>query len=192
MRKTDFETKTKEGQMNELFGPAISNLLEESPVRHIWRLSFLVNFFVGPLDVSLTNRFGVIRPEVQILYSLTQRQGLRAQDICLITGTPKNTIRRAILQLQEKGLVRRDTRDQDKRSKSLELTDAGSRLISEILPIIEHRQEVMREVLTSSEQKVFDELLSKIVFTLPNWVHLDSKQESTSVDLGQAKVKDGS
>jgi len=73
-------------RMNQQFGRAISNLLKASLVRHIWRLSFLVNFFVGPLDASLKKRFGVSRPEFQILYSLTQQDGLRPQDVCLITG----------------------------------------------------------------------------------------------------------
>jgi|GEM_PF-660398 len=159
-----------ENRMNKQFGPAISNLLEASSVRHIWRLSFLVSFFVGPLDTSLKRRFGVSRPEVQILYSLTQHDGLRAQDICLITGTPKNTIRRSILQVQDKGYVRRKVLDDDKRAKTLELTDAGRELMLEVLPVIVHRQSLMRGVLNDEERRTFDALLSKIVFALPNWI----------------------
>jgi len=64
----------EEERMNEQFGPAISNLLEDSSVRHIWRLSFLVNFFLVPMYCKVRERYNVGRFEVQILYSLTQHR----------------------------------------------------------------------------------------------------------------------
>jgi len=78
--------------MVERFGPAISDLLEVSSIRHLWNIAFLVNFFNGPLFAALGKRYGVSRPEVQVLYCLTQNDGLLAQDIALVTGQPKNTI----------------------------------------------------------------------------------------------------
>jgi len=33
-------------EMIERFGPAIEGLLEDSSIRHLWRLSFLVSFFI--------------------------------------------------------------------------------------------------------------------------------------------------
>jgi len=143
----------EEDRMNEQFGPAISNLLEESSVRHIWRLSFLVNFFLDPLYSETVKRYDLSRAEVQILYSLKQRHVLLAQDIAMITGRPKNTISRAVSTLLDKGYLERKTDHVDKRAKSLELTE--------------------REVLTEDEQKTFDELLSRIVFSLPEWVSKD-------------------
>jgi len=163
----------EEDRMNEQFGPAISNLLEESSVRHIWRLSFLVNFFLDPLYSETAKRYGLSRADVQILYSLKQRHVLLAQDIAMITGRPKNTISRAVSTLLDKGYLERKTDHDDKRAKSLELTESGLQIISEVLPHIVHRQDLMREVLTEDEQKTFDELLSRIVFSLPEWVSKD-------------------
>ncbi len=165
--------KWKEDQMNERFGPAIIDLLETSPVRQIWNLSFLVNFFLGPLYMHIAKQFDVSRAEVQILYSLTQRDVLVAQDIALVTGQPKNTISRAISLLLDKGYLYRTTSEDDKRAKSLELSDSGRTLIQEIIPVIQVRQELMREVLTEDEKKTFDALLSKIVYSLPEWVDPD-------------------
>jgi len=159
--------------MNKHFGPAISNLLEESSVRHIWRLSFLVNFFLDPLYTATSKRYNLTRPEVQILYSLKQRDVLFAQDIALITGRPKNTISRAVSLLLDKGYIDRKADRGDKRAKSLELTESGRKIISEVVPHIVHRQDLMREVLTEDEQKDFDELLSKIMFALPEWISKD-------------------
>jgi len=163
----------EEERMNEQFGPAISNLLEDSSVRHIWRLSFLVNFFLRPMYCKVTQRYNVGRFEVQILYSLTQQKDLMAQDISLITGQPKNTVSRAVSTLIDKEYLIRKTRDDDRRAKSLELTKSGRALIAEIIPHVERRQELARAVLTPAEQKTFDELLSKIVFSLPEWLDAD-------------------
>jgi len=159
--------------MNELFGPAIINLLEESSVRQIWNLSFLVNFFLGPMYIEIGKRFDVSRAEVQILYSLTQHDVLVAQDIALVTGQPKNTISRAISVLLEKGYLYRTTSEDDKRAKSLELTEPGRTMIEEVIPFIVERQNLMRDVLSENEKKTFDKLLSKIVYSLPEWVYPD-------------------
>jgi len=91
----------------------------------------------------------------------------------MITGRPKNTISRAVSTLLDKGYLERKTDHDDKRAKSLELTESGLQIISEVLPHIVHRQDLMREVLTEDEQKTFDELLSRIVFSLPEWVSKD-------------------
>jgi len=163
----------EEERMNEQFGPAISNLLEDSSVRHIWRLSFLVNFFLRPMYCQISERYGVGRFEVQILYSLTQQKNLMAQDISLITGQPKNTVSRAVSTLIKKKYIVRKTRDQDRRAKSLELTKSGRALIAEIIPHVERRQKLARDVLTPDERKKFDELLGKIVFSLPEWLDAD-------------------
>jgi len=91
----------------------------------------------------------------------------------MITGRPKNTISRAVSVLLDKGYVKRQTDNDDKRAKSLKLTDSGLEIISEVLPHIVHRQDLMREVLTDDEKKTFDDLLGKIVFSLPEWVSKD-------------------
>jgi len=157
-------------QMEKRFGRAITPFLEDSPVRHIWRLSFLVNFFNGPLYAKLASRFGINRAEVQILYSLSLCDGLLAQDISLITGQPKNTISRAISQLLEKKYIDRKTHRGDRRAKALELTEAGHGLIAEIMPSFNARQNAMRDALSSEELATFDRLLSKMVSALPDWV----------------------
>jgi len=160
--------------MIDQFGPAIEGLLEESSIKHLWRLAFLVNFFLGPLYVQITNRYGVGRPEVQILYCLSRTEGLLAQDIALVTGQPKNSISRGVTLLVEKKYVTRTTRTNDRRAKSLKLTDSGRELITKIIPCFRGRQEAMRGALTPKEQKRFDDLLNKIVYAMPDWIDIES------------------
>jgi len=157
-------------EMIERFGPAIEGLLEDSSIRHLWRLSFLVSFFIVPLYAQVSTRHKVNRQEVQILYCLTQNSGLLAKDIALVTGQPKNSISRAVSSLIEKNYLHRVTQKHDRRAKTLEMTNAGREIIDKILPFIHERQDAMRDVLTKSEQKEFDTLLNKIVHAMPNWI----------------------
>jgi len=161
-------------EMIERFGPAIEGLLEESSIRHLWRLAFLVNFFIEPLYVEISKRHGICRQEVQILYCLSRNQGLLAQDIASVTGQPKNSISRAVSQLVEKKYLLRTTRKNDRRAKTLEMTNSGREILSKLMPCFRNRQEAMREALTVKEQKRFDDLLNKIVYCMPNWVDLTS------------------
>ena len=173
---------TDEDQMNERFGPAISGLLGTSSARHIWRLSFLSNFFIAPLYAELADEYGVSRHEVQILYCLTQYQDLLAQDISLITGQPKNSISRAVSQLLDKGYLRREIHRDDGRARTLKLTKSGRAIINEVMPAIYHRQDAMRAALTPKEQATFDKLISKIVFSIHNWVDSSSVSPDDHLD----------
>jgi len=161
---------TVQCQMEDRFGSAITPFLESSSIRHLWRLSFLVNFFHGPLYVELAKRFDISRPEMQILYSLSLRENLLAQDISLVTGQPKNTISRAICQLLDKKYLHRKTNENDRRAKTLELTASGRSLLDQIEPNFIFRQEAMRSALTEEELLTFDTLLKKMVSKLPEWV----------------------
>ncbi len=163
----------KSDGMIEQFGPAIEGLLEESSIKHLWRLAFLVNFFIEPLYAEISSRFGVGRQEVQILYCLTRHEGLLAQDIALVTGQPKNSISRAISQLVDKKYLVQTTRKDDRRTKSLKLTDSGQRLVSSIMPLFRKRQKSMRVALTGDERKRFDALLKKIVYAMPDWIDVE-------------------
>jgi len=169
----------KSDDMIEQFGPAIEGLLEESSIKHLWRLAFLVNFFIEPLYAEISRRFGVGRQEVQILYCLTRHEELLAQDIALVTGQPKNSISRAVSQLVEKKYLIQTKRKDDRRTKSLKLTNTGRELVSEIMPSFRTRQKAMRVALTATEQKKFDVLLNKIVYAMPDWIDIETTEHLT-------------
>jgi len=173
MLNTDGVMTSDENRMKERFGPAIQDLLATSSLRHLWHIAFLVNFYLSPLYFELGKRYGVTRPEVQILYCLSQSGDLLAQDIALVTGQPKNTISRAVSQLVTKEYLIRETHGNDRRAKRLEVTSSGKALLDELMPFFVHRQAAMREALTTEELEMFDTLLSKIVYAMPDWVDME-------------------
>lgn len=154
----------------ERFGDLALKMLNDTELSDVWRLNFLANFFVGKAYRILEARFGISRPEFVILYCLSQRAGLVAQEVCDVTGLPKNSISRAVLSLLNRQLIERAPSPKDGRAKSLIMTDNGRRLIAEIVPIFETRQSRMLAVLDADEQRDFRRLLMKLIDGLPEWV----------------------
>lgn len=152
------------------FGDASIKMLTDTPLVHAWRISFLANFFTGPIYRDIGVGFGLSRPQFVILFCLSQKPGLAAKDVCLLTGLPKNSISRAVSELMERNLIERETRDEDKRSKTLVLTAEGARLLDQVIPLFEARQQAMRAALTEDERRQFDALVAKMIHAMPDWV----------------------
>jgi len=167
---------TDKQKMEGQFGPAIFGLLEESSIRHLWRLSLLANFMNVPIYAEVGKKYKMTRAEVAILYCLFRNKELLAQDIVLATSQPKNTISRAVSILLKKELIRRRTNVTDRRSKTLVLTQAGNEIIGEIMPYFRNRQHAMRQSLNKREKETFDKLLSKILLGMPSWPEVTSEK----------------
>ena len=154
----------------ELFGPLSLTMLTDTELSGAWRISFLANFFPGPIYAQFQERFGLSRPGFVILFSLRHQDGLVARDICLVTGLPKNSISRAVTELETKGLIARDTDAEDRRAKPLKLTGPGRALLDEVVPLFKTRQKAMLAVLDEAEAAEFNRLMTKVVFAMPDWV----------------------
>lgn len=157
----------------DLFGPLSLTMLSDTEISPIWRVSFLANFFTGPVYAELHERYDLSRPGFVILFSLSQQKGLVARDICLVTGLPKNSISRAVTDLEVKGLIARDTDAEDKRAKPLSLTPRGDALLHKVMPHFLQRQKAMLAPLDTKEAAEFDRLISKIIFAMPDWVAIE-------------------
>ena len=169
MTKQDKEFPASAGMANT-FGPLSLVMLGDAALRHAWRINFVANFFTGPVYRQLGEQFGITRPEFVILYCLKHMPGLVAQDICRVTGQPKNSISRAVSDLLDKGYVMRGTDPEDKRAKPLNLTETGWAMLKRVTPIVEARQDAMRDALTPEELAQFDRLILKMVYAMPDWV----------------------
>ena len=154
------------------FGLLSLTRLTDTELSPAWRISFLANFFTGPIYAELQERFDLSRPGFVILFSLSQQEGLVARDICLVTGLPKNSISRAVTELEAKGLITRDTDAEDKRAKPLALTEGGRALLADVVPLFKARQAAMLAPLDGEEVAEFERLITKIVFAMPDWVKL--------------------
>lgn len=165
------DANKNESALESAFGSLAPTMLEDSSLRHIWRISFVSNFFNGPVYRHIEKRFGLLRPEIVLLYCLRQEPGLVARDVCLVTGLPKNSISRAVTDLIKKQFViRAEGHGPDKRIKPLYITKAGIKTMEQIEPMLIARQESLRSALTENELNQFDSLIHKIYNAMPEWV----------------------
>ena len=156
-------------RMTETFGDLSLQMLRESPLARVWRINFLANFYTGPFYRRTTAKHGITRPEFVVLLLLSQKAGLVAKDVVRVTGLPKNSISRAVAVLLEKGLIEREQRQDDRRSKTLVMTAEGAALLAAIIPEAWSRQDAMHAALDADELALLDRLLDKMVYAMPDW-----------------------
>lgn len=173
MTKDDHPSFEVARELSELFGPLSLKMLTDTELSSVWRVSFIANFFTGPIYAELMDKYDLSRPGFVILFSLSQQDGLVARDICLVTGLPKNSISRAVTDLETKGLLERETDAADKRAKPLKITERGRALLADVVPLFAERQKALLAPLDETEIAEFDRLVSKLVFAMPSWVAPD-------------------
>lgn len=158
-------------EKEEPVSPAPSTL-EVNDVLAAYRLSWLANFMSGPLYAELETSIGLSRPEFIVLLNCHHRPGNTAQEICLATGRPKNSISRAVIALQraERLIQRRDATDG--RLRRLHLTPKGETLYLAIIPKFVARERQMLAPLAPDERRHFERLLEKLVRRDDDWAQV--------------------
>lgn len=144
-------------------------ILESDRLRIAARLSWLANFFSGPLYRQLELTRGLTRPEFSVLHCLAQCPNVTAQDISVMTGQAKNTLSRAIRRLLRDGRIVRTPDASDSRALLLMLTDRGRALHVELIADFASRERAMLLPLTSAERVQLDRLLGKLVMRTDDW-----------------------
>jgi DNA-binding MarR family transcriptional regulator len=103
------------------------------------------------------------------LIFLVHREGITAADICEFSGHLKANISRAVIALDKKGLLRRESDQGDQRRQLLFLTDAGRRLHDRFMPMLESRERAMLACLSTREREQLERLLNKLSRHTPEW-----------------------
>lgn len=143
--------------------------LWENPSWFAFRFNYLSLRYNVPLYGAIERRYGLVRPQVAVIYSLGLRDMVTARDIGISYGFPKNTLSRAIASLEKRGLVTRRRHPTDKRSWLLSLTAEGRRIFEDTLPRFVHVQDEMLKPLTVRERETLSVLLAKIVLNTFSW-----------------------
>jgi MarR family transcriptional regulator, temperature-dependent positive regulator of motility len=134
-----------------------------------YRLSYLANFFTGPVYGEVMRRHGIARSEFVVLFCLLHVGTLTAQDVCEITGRPKNSISQAVTKLTGAGYIKRKADLEDARRMKLLATSAGRKLYDQVMPLFLDRERAMLAPLTAREAKQFETLLAKLVLRDDDW-----------------------
>jgi DNA-binding MarR family transcriptional regulator len=144
-------------------------VLHDNPIPLAYRISYVANFYVGPLVAWMEKRFKLTRPEWIILFCLMRRPRLNAQLISVVTGRPKTSVASAVKLLQKKKLITRKTDIADSRRRVLHLTDAGRNLYKAVVGSFIAREVDMLSSLSAEERQQLLQLVDKMVRASRAW-----------------------
>ena len=139
-----------------------TRMLRDPGVPSAYRLNYVANRFTTALYAEIAAATGLDRARFIAMLCLSRSCEATAQEIAEATHRPKNSMSRAIRQLEEDGLVRRRTDASDARRQPMRLTDRGQTLFDAALPIAREHERRMLAPLTSDEAERLDALLAKI------------------------------
>lgn len=144
-------------------------ILDQSAIRIGYRVSYLANFFSGPIYRELEAVEDLTRPDFIVMFCLAHCGSLTAQDISNMTGRPKNSLSRAVHRLVARGLISRVAAQKDPRQAQLDLLALGRETFERIMPLFTQRETDMLAPLTPDEKREFDRLLGKLVHRADDW-----------------------
>ncbi len=136
-----------------------------------YRLNMLATEVSQTLARAYGKRFGISIPEWRVLATLGQFGIMTARDIGAHSRMHKTTVSRAVAALEKRRLVIRRANRADMREAFLELSDAGSAIYLEIVPMAKSFSESLCLGLTEAEREVLDRLLDRLADRV---VHLGS------------------
>jgi DNA-binding MarR family transcriptional regulator len=138
------------------------DILNNQVIADAWRINYLANLYSLTVNRDLKSKYGLTRQEFVILFCLTHSSNVAAQDVCLATGRPKNTISRAVHTLIQKGYIKKASNPSDGRSEILNITIKGAKAYDQVIPILVDRENEMMACLNRAERKTLDRLLTKL------------------------------
>ena len=114
------------------------------------------------LSAIYSRRFQLSVPEWRVLACVCQDRPFTAKAVCEVTDLEKATVSRAVRRLEERGLIRRTPLPEDQRAQVLSLTDAGSSLMKELLPLAYAWEGRLLEALSGQELRDFQNIIAKL------------------------------
>ena len=137
-----------------------------------YKIGYVLNFYREPSVRAIELEFGLTRPEIVILLALHFREGITASQFCEFSGHLKAGVSRAVIVLEKKALIRRQTDTRDSRRQLLFLTDAGRALYARYIPVLQAREAAMLACLSGAERRQLDGLLDKLAAHVPDWAKM--------------------
>jgi DNA-binding MarR family transcriptional regulator len=127
-----------------------------------------------------------------ILSWLRDGIAVNPKDICVQFRHDSGALTRVIDQLADRGLLERVRRDRDRRKVELQLTEAGRKTVSELIPLVVEKLNLALADFSSDEVEEFLRLLLKLNTRLQSTLDVKTLDVKTLDDkAGAAKTAAG-
>ncbi|AMJ59332.1 MarR family winged helix-turn-helix transcriptional regulator [Bosea sp. PAMC 26642] len=127
-----------------------------------YRLNVVGFFASRALGRIYAEHFGIDIPQWRVVAQLGEFGKLTARDIGDLAQMQKTKVSRAVGELEKRGLVARAENRQDRRESFVTLTQAGTRIYAQIVPLALAFQQRWIEGISPDELKVFERVLSTL------------------------------
>lgn len=109
------------------------------------------------------NRFGMLRTEWRVLFHLGCRGNMTAKAISSQAAIHKTKVSRAVVALEGKRFLVRETVETDRRSEMLHLTKKGSEAFAELAQNASDYEIMLGSKLGAEDLKTLKQLLTKFI-----------------------------
>jgi DNA-binding MarR family transcriptional regulator len=137
-------------------------ILEKNEITEAWQISWLANFFSGPIYSIDFRQHDFGRTEFIILFCIHNASGLTSTEICLASGRPRNSISRSVRRLLDDGWIEAEEDTADHRRNFLTLTALGQSKLDEVLGYFEKRNEELLAPLSRKDRQTLATLLKRL------------------------------
>lgn len=127
-----------------------------------YQLSITSNAVSGRIALEYRQRFGLSVPEWRIMAVLGDSGPRTQRQLTRLTLMDKVAVNRACKVLEERGLAARQPNAQDGRSHLLQLTDSGTAMRNQIMPLALEMERRLFSSLSADELEQFRTLLARV------------------------------
>jgi len=128
-----------------------------------YRLSVLSNTVSSAIAAAYFANFGLSIPEWRVMAILAANPGLSAAEVTARTAMDKVAVSRAVATLLAAGRLRRTTAAADRRRTHLELTRAGARVYSQVVPMALEYERGLLAPLSKRDRATLDRILRELL-----------------------------
>ncbi len=134
------------------------------------------------LFMAETRAYDLTPPQYAVLLAIRENPGFDQTSLANYVALDRSTVADVVERLESKGLVRRKPGTRDRRTKRLELTAAGRKLVAAASPAVSAVQDMILTPLKPAERLVFMSLLRRLV-------HLNNEHSRAPLRLNGAEMR---
>jgi len=121
------------------------------------------------LFLDTYNKYGITSPQLSILMVVKDRPGIDQTQLSGLVALDRTNTATTLTRLEQKGLVRRESRPPDRRTRHVYITEAGETLLRNLPSEPEAVSDRLLDELNPAERYLFVEILKKIVNSKNSW-----------------------
>ncbi len=127
-----------------------------------YRLAVLATLVSDSFSTTYSDRFGLTIPQWRVMAAIGHAPGSSASKICTYANLDKVQVSRAVAELVQRGLVRRDVDEADRRNMMLTFTARGWHIYENIVPVARDYEKRLLEGFSEDERAQLDRLITKL------------------------------